>query len=59
MQRWIYWTFDEINASLLNKCITFFIKNKSLTDPKLLNSSQYCPMFQREKNFNGYTLVKQ
>ncbi len=33
-------TFDQFNASLLNKSINFFPK-KSLTDPKLLNSICY------------------
>ncbi len=34
-------TFDQFNASLLNKSINFFPKKKSLTDPKLLNSICY------------------
>ncbi len=36
-------TFDQFNASLLNKSINFFnfFPKKSLTDPKLLNSICY------------------
>ncbi len=34
-------TFDQFNASLLNKSINFFPKKKSLTDPKLLNCICY------------------
>ncbi len=34
-------TFDQFNASLLNKSINLFPKKKSLTNPKLLNSICY------------------
>jgi len=49
-------TFEQFNASLLNKSICFFYFLKKMTDPKLLNAKilsvlYICPLYHYKYDF--------